>query len=118
MPSSHLHPLWQTWDVAVDDFCNQLPIKLPVAGEPFACRSPILVTELLQSFEAILILYQSVSLSSQHEDQMDRQKVAKIASETLPVILYAALSSKYRLTALNLLCVCLVFIDGFQFQHR
>lgn len=86
LPTTHNHPMWDSWDLAVDTCLAQLPALLedPDNVEYVPCS---FFTEQLQAFEVWL---QTGSASKKAPDQ-------------LPIVLQVLLSQAHRLRALILL---------------
>lgn len=106
IPSMHLHPLWQVWDTALEDFLCQLPIPIPMKGDPYAYRSPILFQELLQSIAGQLSLFANANM-----EEGPRDSASKLCANSLPVVFSACEGGRYRSCALNLLAVSSVDIS-------
>ncbi|KAJ9124046.1 hypothetical protein QFC22_000839 [Naganishia vaughanmartiniae] len=98
IPSTHLHPLWQVWDTALEDFLCQLPIIAPSKGEFYVYRSPILFEELLQSMAAQLTLFANPDMN-----QTDCKTASRLCANALPIVFSACRGGRYRQWALNLL---------------
>lgn len=96
----HLHPLWQVWDTALEDFLCQLPLPIPIKGDAYAYRPPILYHELLQSIAGQLSLF---AISDMDHAALDG--ASKLCSNSLPIVFSACEGGRYRPFALNLLAV-------------
>ncbi|BEI86430.1 hypothetical protein CcaverHIS002_0607170 [Cutaneotrichosporon cavernicola] len=107
LPSTHNHPLWDSWDLAVDGCLAQLPelLDLQAAAEasgsttsPISTYKPSLFfAQHLQAFEVWL----------QHGGGQAKNKFAgptpRKEPEQLPIVLQVLLSQAHRLRALILL---------------
>lgn len=107
LPSTHNHPLWDSWDLAVDGCLAQLPelLDLEQARENGLSTAPPLSTyrpslffaQHLQAFEVWL----------QHGGGSAQNKLSRSAPqkepEQLPIVLQVLLSQAHRLRALILL---------------
>lgn len=89
LPSTHNHPLWQSWDFACEMVLTQLPAMLAneAAGVPYEYQHSNFFTEQLSAFE----VYLSQGAPSQ------------AAPSQLPIVLQVLLSQVHRLRALILL---------------
>lgn len=94
IPSGHLHPLWRIWDAALDDFLDQIPIKVPIIDAPHEYRPPVMIEELLAASEAVLLL-----------PEVRHRENCRIAAANLPIMVNALKHWRYRSHALQLLCV-------------
>jgi hypothetical protein len=101
MPSTHLHPLWQVWDTAVDDLFCQLPLQEPLPGQLHVYRSPKLLSEQLFAFSAQLTLF-----ADKRRTREDRKKTSQLCANSLPIVFFAAAGGPCRLLALTLMVVC------------
>ncbi|XP_014681197.1 PREDICTED: regulatory-associated protein of mTOR-like [Priapulus caudatus] len=84
LPSTHQHPMWQAWDLALDICLSQLPVILN-EGETY--RHSLFFAEQLTAFQVWL------SFGSQ----------TRSPPEQLPIVLQVLLSQVHRLRALELL---------------
>ena len=89
IPSTHNHPLWEAWDLAVDMVVSQLPAMLASAqgGEQYDYKPSNFFGEQLTAFEHYL------------QQGAPKQEVPT----QLPVVLQVLLSQAHRLKALVLL---------------
>lgn len=101
----HLHPLWQVWDTALEDFLCQLPIPIPTKGDAYTYRSPILYHELLQSIAGQLSLFANPNMNDASLDA-----ASKLCANSLPIVFSACEGGRYRSCALNLLAVSSIWI--------
>ncbi|KAJ4298733.1 Target of rapamycin complex 1 subunit kog1 [Collariella sp. IMI 366227] len=90
LPDTRRHPLWESWDLAVDMALAQLPLleRKETEGLPYEYVNSTFFTEQLTAFEIYLTRGDAVS-----------QK----PPEQLPVVLQVLLSQQHRLRALILL---------------
>lgn len=91
LPTTHDHPMWKAWDLAVDHCLTQLPALNAAnqpGGKPYEYKHSKFFEEQLTAFE-IWLKYKSLDL-----DQ---------APEQLPVVLQVLLSHIHRVRALVLL---------------
>ncbi|KAL2158375.1 hypothetical protein VTH06DRAFT_4423 [Thermothelomyces fergusii] len=90
LPDTRRHPLWESWDLAVDMALAQLPMleRREQEGIPYEYVNSTFFTEQLTAFEIYLTRGDAVS-----------QK----PPEQLPVVLQVLLSQQHRLRALILL---------------
>ncbi|KAI0476188.1 raptor N-terminal caspase like domain-containing protein [Xylariaceae sp. FL0804] len=90
LPDTHQHPLWESWDLAVDLALAQLPMleKKEAEGIEYEYQSSTFFTEQLTAFEVYLARGEAM-----------RQK----PPEQLPVVLQVLLSQQHRVRALILL---------------
>lgn len=129
LPHTHTHPLWDSWDLAVDQCLSQLPTLLAKEhaqqmlqqnGGPrlephlaaFEYRHSTFFSEQLKAFEVWLAQggvsrrrkkHQSVDHhDGQHEDEEDDEPV-RDPPDQLPIVLQVLLSQVHRLRALILL---------------
>lgn len=86
LPSTHEHPLWQSWDLALDMCLNQLPSVLDDKN-PKEFESCGFFTEQIEIFDVWL----RYNVGSQ------------TPPEQLPIVLQVLLSQQHRLKALELL---------------
>lgn len=90
LPDTHQHPLWATWDLAVDMALAQLPMleKKDANGGEYEYQNSTFFTEQLTAFEVYLT--QGDAMAQKPPDQ-------------LPVVLQVLLSQQHRVRALILL---------------
>lgn len=90
LPDTHQHPLWQTWDLAVDMALVQLPMleRKESEGIKYVYKSASFFTEQLTAFEVYL---------------KNGDAAAKRSPDQLPVVLQVLLSQQHRVRALVLL---------------
>ncbi|KAK9759665.1 Target of rapamycin complex 1 subunit kog1 [Basidiobolus ranarum] len=90
LPSTCHHPLWKSWDFAVDMCLSQLPALLAMeeGGPPVEYSPSTLFNEQLTAFEIWLT----------------HGSIARNPPEQLPILLQVLLSQGHRLRALILLC--------------
>ncbi|KAH8662333.1 WD repeat domain-containing protein mip1 [Xylariales sp. PMI_506] len=90
LPDTHQHPLWESWDLAVDLALAQLPMleRKESEGIDFEYQSSTFFTEQLTAFEVYLA-----------RGDANLQK----PPEQLPVVLQVLLSQQHRVRALILL---------------
>ncbi|KAK9423585.1 putative Raptor N-terminal CASPase-like domain-containing protein [Seiridium unicorne] len=90
LPDTHQHPLWESWDLAVDLALAQLPMleKKESEGIEYEYQSSTFFTEQLTAFEVYLA-----------RGDANLQK----PPEQLPVVLQVLLSQQHRVRALILL---------------
>lgn len=90
LPDTHQHPLWESWDLAVDLALSQLPMleKKESEGIEYEYQSSTFFTEQLTAFEVYLARGDAIL-----------QK----PPEQLPVVLQVLLSQQHRVRALILL---------------
>ncbi|KAI5464109.1 raptor N-terminal caspase like domain-containing protein [Mariannaea sp. PMI_226] len=90
LPDTHQHPLWETWDLAVDTALAQLPMleKKESEGIDYEYQNSTFFTEQLTAFDVYLT----------RGDAM-----AQKSPDQLPVLLQVLLSQQHRVRALILL---------------
>lgn len=90
LPDTHQHPLWESWDLAVDLALAQLPMleRKETEGIEYEFQSSSFFTEQLTAFEVYLA-----------RGEATQQK----PPEQLPVVLQVLLSQQHRVRALILL---------------
>ncbi|GKU00067.1 transcription factor [Fusarium langsethiae] len=90
LPDTHQHPLWETWDLAVDMALSQLPAleKKESEGYDYEYQNSSFFTEQLTAFDVYLT----------RGDAM-----AQKSPDQLPVVLQVLLSQQHRVRALILL---------------
>ena len=110
LPSTHNHPLWHSWDLAVDACLAQLPelIDLEVAREAGLSSLPSLSTYRPSNFFAQHL--QAFEVWLQHGGSLPKDVSTSIKRithrpppEQLPIVLQVLLSQAHRLRALILL---------------
>ncbi len=110
LPATHNHPLWQSWDLAVDACLAQLPALLeaetfakenPGAPPQYVYQPSKFFGEHLQAFE--VWLQQGGSVSSHLSLQPKLLGEARKPPDQLPIVLQVLLSQAHRLRALILL---------------
>jgi len=89
LPDTHHHPLWQSWDLAVETVLAQLPhlLRAQEGGPPFEYIHSQFFAEQLTAFEVYLT-----------QGTVDRSP-----PDQLPIVLQVLLSQVHRLRALILL---------------
>jgi regulator-associated protein of mTOR len=89
LPETHHHPLWQSWDLAVEMVLAQLPAlkACEKGGPPYEYQHSTFFTEQLTAFEVYL-----------SQGAVDRHP-----PDQLPIVLQVLLSQVHRLRALILL---------------
>jgi regulator-associated protein of mTOR len=92
IPSAHNHPLWRTWDFAVDQCLAQLPTLLANSGTsaPISYSPSTFFTDQLKAFEVWLLYGARIQCDMNPRVQQ------------LPVVLQVLLSNVHRLRALEL----------------
>lgn len=113
LPQTHNHPLWDSWDLAVDMCLSQLP-KLLAADRAWKATLPVQPLLLPDQTPPLLppgppLPYIHSSFFSEQltafEVWLEQGSVAKRRHpEQLPVVLQVLLSQAHRLKALILLC--------------
>jgi regulatory associated protein of mTOR len=90
LPNTHQHPLWETWDLAVDMALAQLPMleRKEADGIEYEYQSSTFFTEQLTAFEVYLTRGDAI---------------AQRPPDQLPVVLQVLLSQQHRVRALILL---------------
>ncbi|PHH80567.1 hypothetical protein CDD82_1672 [Ophiocordyceps australis] len=90
LPDTHQHPLWATWDLAVDMALAQLPMMESKEGEgvDYEYQNSTFFTEQLTAFDVYLT----------RGDAMEQKP-----PDQLPVVLQVLLSQQHRVRALILL---------------
>ncbi|QPG97402.1 hypothetical protein C2857_006263 [Epichloe festucae Fl1] len=90
LPDTHQHPLWETWDLAVDMALAQLPMleKKESEGIDYEYQNSTFFTEQLTAFDVYLT--RGDAMAQRPPDQ-------------LPVVLQVLLSQQHRVRALILL---------------
>ena len=89
LPDTTTHPMWETWDLAMDGVISQLPAILisEEGGPPYEYQSSNFFTEQLSAFD----VYLSKGIGQREPPSL------------LPVVLQVLLSQSHRLRALVLL---------------
>ena len=89
LPSTHEHPLWQSWDLALEMVLMQLPslIASEEGGPPYEYQNSNFFAEQLTAFDVYL-----------SQGALERR-----APDQLPIVLQVLLSQVHRLRALVLL---------------
>lgn len=122
LPATHNHPLWDSWDLAVDACLNQLPALLeaeakvkenPNSPPTYEYQPSRFFTEHLTAFEVWLehdgtvsgdLVHKTSSLDNQNSNKERRDSpVARKPPDQLPIVLQVLLSQTHRLRALILL---------------
>ncbi len=113
LPTTHNHPLWHSWDLAVDACLTQLPelLDLEAAREAGQSSSPPLSTyrpstffaQHLQAFEVWLQHGRSASSHLSLRSARSKSATHRSPPEQLPIVLQVLLSQAHRLRALILL---------------
>lgn len=113
LPSTHNHPLWNSWDLAVDACIAQLPEMLELetmreAGQTnlpplSAYRPSTFFAQHLQAFEVWLQHGGAVHSSLSLQPRRQASSTARTTPEQLPIVLQVLLSQAHRLRALILL---------------
>ena len=103
LPTTHNHPLWHSWDLAVDECLAQLPelLKIEVAREAGLDTMPPLSTYRPSTFFAQHL--QAFEIWLQHGHLTTRPTYHRSAPDQLPIVLQVLLSQAHRLRALILL---------------
>jgi regulator-associated protein of mTOR len=110
LPATHNHPLWNSWDLAVDACLNQLPALLeaeakskenPTAPPIYEYQPSRFFTEHLTAFE--VWLQHDGSVSSHLSLKPKTPHLARKPPDQLPIVLQVLLSQAHRLRALILL---------------
>lgn len=89
LPPTHEHPLWASWDLALEMVVSQLPFLIAAedGGPPYEYQHSSFFTEQLTAFEVYL-----------SQGALERK-----APDQLPIVLQVLLSQVHRLRALCLL---------------
>ena len=112
LPSTHNHPLWHSWDLAVDECLAQLPdlLDLEVAREKgMSSNSPLSTyrpsTFFAQHLQAFEVWLQHGSSLPNHLTHANNKRGInhRPPPEQLPIVLQVLLSQAHRLRALILL---------------
>ncbi|KAJ9091099.1 hypothetical protein QFC20_007731 [Naganishia adeliensis] len=116
LPATHNHPLWNSWDLAVEACLDQLPALLdavartreqgePVAPQPtpYTYEPSRFFAEHLQAFEIWLQHGGAVSSSHLVPGAGADLTLARRPPDQLPIVLQVLLSQTHRLRALILL---------------
>jgi len=113
LPTTHNHPLWHSWDLAVDACLAQLPelLEIETAREAGLNEMPPLSTyrpstffaQHLQAFEIWLQHGGSVSNHLSLRNTRSKSAYHRSPPEQLPIVLQVLLSQAHRLRALILL---------------
>ncbi|KAK4687771.1 regulatory associated protein of mTOR, partial [Tremellales sp. Uapishka_1] len=113
LPSTHGHPLWDSWDLAVDAVLAQLPelLDLETARENGQSTAPPLATyrpslffaQHLQAFEVWLQHGGAVPNNLSLKPRRPTAAILREPPEQLPIVLQVLLSQAHRLRALILL---------------
>lgn len=110
LPATHNHPLWHSWDLAVDACLNQLPALLeaeakskdnPNAPPTYEYQPSRFFTEHLTAFE--VWLQHDGSVSNHLSLRPKTPHLARKPPDQLPIVLQVLLSQAHRLRALILL---------------
>ncbi|KAK2591908.1 Target of rapamycin complex 1 subunit kog1 [Conoideocrella luteorostrata] len=90
LPDTHQHPLWETWDLAVDMALAQLPMleRKEAEGIEYEYQNSTFFTEQLTAFDVYLTRGDAI---------------AQRPPDQLPVVLQVLLSQQHRVRALILL---------------
>ncbi|XP_015791630.1 regulatory-associated protein of mTOR isoform X2 [Tetranychus urticae] len=92
LPSTYHHPMWQAWDLAVDNCLHQLPL---IKQDPTAqYRHSSFFSDQLTAFQVWLTF--GATIDSSHNPDFNHP-------EQLPIVLQVLLSQVHRLKALELL---------------
>ncbi|KAL7747194.1 Target of rapamycin complex 1 subunit kog1 [Sorochytrium milnesiophthora] len=107
IPDVHQHPLWNSWDLALDLCIAQLPALLGTAGSPTKSDGDLPSDNCAaqppqQPYEYVPSTFFAEQLTA-FEVWLTQGMVAKRAPEQLPIVLQVLLSQAHRLRALILL---------------
>lgn len=103
MPSTHLHPLWQVWDTALDDFFCQLPLQKVQSNSShqiYLYRQPNVIKEQLVAWAMQLLLF-----IEEAESPEAVESTARLCANSLPFVWFAIADGSHRRLALLLLVV-------------
>lgn len=113
LPTTHNHPLWHSWDLAVDACIAQLPelLEQEAAREAGTSQLPPLSTykpssffaQHLQAFEVWLEHGGAVPNNLSLQPRKANSIIGRTTPEQLPIVLQVLLSQAHRLRALILL---------------
>ncbi|ODN74553.1 hypothetical protein L202_06922 [Cryptococcus amylolentus CBS 6039] len=111
IPDTHNHPLWESWDLAVDSCLTQLPgifdqVGEPEPGKPYNIpagmyKPSTFFAQHLQAFE--VWLQHGATLNSKRAARGANGLVPRSPPEQLPIVLQVLLSQSHRLRALILI---------------
>ncbi|WVO15766.1 hypothetical protein L204_103428 [Cryptococcus depauperatus] len=111
IPNTHNHPLWESWDLAVDACLVQLPGIFDQVGElepgkplvipPGLYNPSTFFAQHLQAFE--VWLQHGASVTTKRTAKNTSGAVARSPPEQLPIVLQVLLSQSHRLRALILI---------------